>query len=201
MRTSRFWSSRSWNNSGMAADLSCCTSADIRIDRRAGRVRIGPPRLVNLPGHGAQRGFHRRPIRLLRTRKLEAILDAGDLRIAEQRVGFLRRRLAGKLRLGRRKRHQRRRRRRRDARRLDVGGVVDAKASRSGSFTGATACGGASGAGADFGDRQFVGLVFPVRDRALRGSRRQFRPGRRQARHARECWWRPRRRPVNLSAP
>jgi hypothetical protein len=26
-RTSRFWSSRSWNNSGIAADLSCWTSS------------------------------------------------------------------------------------------------------------------------------------------------------------------------------
>jgi hypothetical protein len=26
-RTSRFWSSRSWNKSGIATDLSCCTSA------------------------------------------------------------------------------------------------------------------------------------------------------------------------------
>jgi hypothetical protein len=67
----------------------------VGIDRCAGRVRIGLATGVNLSRYSAQRAFHRRPIGFLIQRKLEALLDAGDLHIAEQRVGFLQRRLAG----------------------------------------------------------------------------------------------------------
>ena len=102
MRTSCFWSSRNWNNSGIAADFSCWTSAASGSIGGAGRVRIALAAGVNLPGHGAQRGFHRRPVIFLVGRKPQALLDAGDLHVAEQRVGFLRRRLGGELRLRRR---------------------------------------------------------------------------------------------------
>ena len=89
-RTSRFWSSRSWNNSGIAADFSCWTSSASAIDQGGG---IGLARCVDLAGDAAQRGFHRRPVGFLRGGKLEPFLDAGDLHVAEQRVGFLNRRL------------------------------------------------------------------------------------------------------------
>ena len=86
-RTSRFWSSRSWNSSGIAADFSCWTSSASGSIRAR---RIGLAGGVDLAGDGAQRGFHRRPVGFLRGGKLEPFLDAGDLHVAEQRVGFLR---------------------------------------------------------------------------------------------------------------
>ena len=82
-RTSFFWSSRSWNSSGIAA-------------------RIGLAPGVDLAGDGAQRGLDRRPVTFLRGSELQAILDSGDLRVAEQRVILLRRWLVDSLRLRRR---------------------------------------------------------------------------------------------------
>jgi len=74
----------------------------IGIDRYAGRFRVGLAGCVNFAGDGAQRGFHRRPVGFLRGGQFEAILDAGNLNVAEQSVGLLHGRLGGDLGLRRR---------------------------------------------------------------------------------------------------
>ena len=71
------------------------------IDRHAGRIGIGLPLRVNLAGDRAQRGLDRRPVGFLRRRKFQALLDPGDLDVAQQRVVLLRLRLARGLGLGR----------------------------------------------------------------------------------------------------
>ena len=101
LRTSSFWSSRSWKSSGIAADFSCWTSSQFGIDRHALHVRIGQLVCRNLADNVAQRGFDRGPVIFLRRRQLQTVPDARDLHVGEQRIGFLRLRLGDDLRLGR----------------------------------------------------------------------------------------------------
>ncbi len=61
-------------------------------DRAAPRSRTDMVvRGVDLARDAAQRGLDARPVRFLRRRQLQPLLDAGDLDIAQQRIGFLRR--------------------------------------------------------------------------------------------------------------
>ena len=87
MRTSAF-GPRAIETTAASRPISAAGPPRPRDRWRAGRARIALPRRMDLPGHGTQRVFHRRPVRFLIGRKPEALLDAGDLRIAEQRVGF-----------------------------------------------------------------------------------------------------------------
>ena len=91
-RTSRFWSSRSWNSSGMAADFSCWTSS------QSGSIG-GAPAEGWTGGSCASCGrwraatiFDAGPIGFLVGRQLQPLLDAGDLDVAEKGVVLLHRR-------------------------------------------------------------------------------------------------------------
>ena len=99
-RTSLFWSSRNWNSSGIAADFSCWTSSASGSIGMPVALGSACALRVDLAGDGAQRGLDRRPVGFLRGGKLQALLDPGDLDVAEQRVILLRLRLVGGLRLG-----------------------------------------------------------------------------------------------------
>ena len=99
-RTSRFWSSRSWNNSGIAADLSCWTSSHPDRSAARGGSRTGGSRASC--GRWRAATSRRRANRIPGGRKLQAFLDAGDLDVAEQGVVLLHRRLWRRLRLRRR---------------------------------------------------------------------------------------------------
>ena len=177
-RTSRFWSSRSWNSSGIAADFSCWTSS-ASGSISAWRVGSALRDRVDLAGDAAQRGFHRRPVGFLRGGKLEPFLDAGDLHVAEQRVGFLHRRL----RLGDELRLLRRLGGGGDLRRHHVGRERSMQRPGAAARSAVTIPASApSEASAKVRDRQLVLLGGLVRDRAL-GERcgGHFEPGARNA--------------------
>ena len=105
--TSCFWSSRSCMSSGIAAQVSRCTSG-LLVSMFAALRGAPVARLARmLPEHVAQRRFHRRPILLLARGQPEATLDVRDLQLVKRRICNLWRRGCRNFRLDGRQRHRR----------------------------------------------------------------------------------------------